>query len=286
VFWNKHPSEQFIGYLFEIINLLLITGVVFFCVKAFYGAAAATFDRIYIPGERNINKTEFKIEQPHPLSYYDTIVKRNLFKTNPEGAENLTERLDIDLLERTSLELKLWGTGIQEPGGSFAVIEDSKEKKQNLYRPGDTIQNATLTKILREKVVLRIGAKDEILEMEKAAEAPGSTTASGPSNIARSSNLIIERSTVDEAAKDINSLMKQVLIRPHPDGLSVSGIKKDSIFSNMGLKNGDIIVGVDGRDIQSVDDALALYENLKSGSGASLKIKRRGRFETIEYTIK
>jgi len=58
--------------------------------------------------------------------------------------------------------------------------------------------------------------------------------------------------------------MKQVRIRPHfkngqSDGLTLSGIRSDSIFGEMGFRNGDIIVGVDGKDIESVDDALSLY---------------------------
>ena len=53
--------------------------------------------------------------------------------------------------------------------------------------------------------------------------------------------------------------------RPHftagkSDGLLLYGIQPDSLFRKMGIKNGDIIMGVDGNEIESVDDALALYE--------------------------
>ena len=107
---------------------------------------------------------------------------------------------------------------------------------------------------------------------------------SGPKR-EKSRSITLGRATVDNAVKDINNLMKQVKIRPHPDGLSLSGIVRNSIFSKMGLKNGDVIVGLDGRDIQSVDDALELYDNLRSSSNVSVRIKRRGRYENIDYNI-
>jgi len=54
----------------------------------------------------------------------------------------------------------------------------------------------------------------------------------------------------------------------------------------MGLRNGDVITGVDGQQIETVDDALKLYENIMSTSNVEVQIKRRGREKTIQYNIK
>jgi general secretion pathway protein C len=84
--------------------------------------------------------------------------------------------------------------------------------------------------------------------------------------------------------------MKQIRIRPNfkngkPDGLRLTGIRPNSIFYNMGLKSGDVIMGVDGKNIESVDDALKFYQSLQSSSRVQLQIKRRGRLKTIDYRI-
>jgi len=42
---------------------------------------------------------------------------------------------------------------------------------------------------------------------------------------------------------------------------------------------------VDGKDIESVDDALKFYQNLQLSSKVQLQIKRRGRLKTIDYHI-
>jgi general secretion pathway protein C len=144
--------------------------------------------------------------------------------------------------------------------------------------------------ILREKVVLNVNGKDEILGIQ---EVGGSQEVRKPSReLGRTSsqNISVKRSQVDTAMKDVNTLMKQIRIRPNfkngkPDGFRLTGIRPNSIFYKMGLKSGDVIMGVDGKDIESVDDALKFYQNLQSSSKVQLQIKRRGQLKTIDYHI-
>ena len=272
-----------------LLNVLLITAAVFFMVKAFYKVAGAKIDpappskaaaRHVIPNEASTR---------HPLSDYRAVMDRNLFKTKT-GTGGRPEKLDIESLTPTDLKLKLLGTVTGDEKEAYAVIEDTAVRRQNLYKIGDTIQDATLKMILREKVVLNVNGKDEILGIEKVREerktdrSPGRKSASGYQNIT------IKRSQIDTALQDVNTLMKQVRIQPHfqngkPDGLRLTGVRPNSIFYNMGLKSGDIIMGVDGKNIESVDDALKFYQSLQSASKVQLQVKRRGRPKTIEYNI-
>jgi general secretion pathway protein C len=85
--------------------------------------------------------------------------------------------------------------------------------------------------------------------------------------------------------------MTEIVIRPHlengqPDGLALSNIKPNSIFRRMGLRNGDVLKGVDGNEIQSVDDALKLYENLKDSDSVQVTLSRRGQDRIINYNIR
>jgi general secretion pathway protein C len=84
--------------------------------------------------------------------------------------------------------------------------------------------------------------------------------------------------------------MRQARIRPHfrngqPDGITLTRIRPNSIFRRLGLRNGDIITGVDGQAIQTADDALGFYNSLKSSSNVTIQIRRRGRTKNIEYDI-
>ena len=173
-----------------------------------------------------------------------------------------------------------------------------KDKKQSLYRIDDKIQIATVKQILREKVILNSNGKDEVLDMEdktppatnKAIFPPAPMGEAQPQSPSESENVKLSRSDIQESISDMNNLMKQARIRPHftdgkPDGLTVTGVRPDSIFTKLGLQSGDIITGVDGREIQSVDDALRLYQSLKSSPNVSVQIRRRGEQKNMDYSI-
>ena len=275
---------------FNLLNLLLLTGVIFLSVKAFYTLVTANID-----SGRRLKATTRQLvphenETRHPLSYYSTVTERNLFQTNTD-VDSRPEKLDIEALEPTDLKLDLLGTITGDKKEAYAVIEDTTTKQQSLFRIGDTIQNATVKMILREKVVLNVNGKDEILKIEKNREG-SKTFNSKAAGLAteRSQNIAVKRSQMISAVKDVNNLMKQIRIRPNfrngkPDGLRLTGIRPNSIFYNMGLKSGDVLTGVNGKDIESVDDVFKLYQDLQSSSRVQLQIKRRGQLKTIDYHI-
>jgi general secretion pathway protein C len=192
--------------------------------------------------------------------------------------------------------LRLWGTVTQPDGKDYAVIEDTKTKQQDLYRLGDSIQNATVKMILREKVVLNVNDQDEILAMEETAA--NKTVALGGGQIpvpklpvsSYPGKITIDREKMENSLENLNQLMEQATIRPHiedgrPAGISITGIKPNAIFRRMRLRNGDIITGVNGRPIESVEDAIAIFENISSSSDVKLEIKRRGRQQTLDYHV-
>lgn len=271
-------------------NLLLLTGVVFFAVKAFYTVVTANID-----GGRPVKETTRALvphenEIRHPLAYYNAVADRNLFITQT-GAGGKPEKLDIENLEPTDLKLDLLGTITGDKKEAYAVIEDTTTRQQNLFRVGDTIQNAVVKMILREKVVLNVNGKDEILKIEKDREGPArSNTQASALRPGRSQNITVRRSQMESAVRDVNNLMKQIRIRPNfrngrPEGLRLMGIRPNSIFYNMGLKSGDILMGANGKPIESVEDVFNLYRNLQSSSRVELQIKRRGQLKTINYHI-
>lgn len=272
-----------------ILNILFITGAVFFMVKVFYKIATANIDYSYSSKTTARHLVPKKSTTQNELSHYQAIIERNLFKTKTETGSG-PDKLDIETLKPTDLKLKLLGTISGDKREAYAVIEDTAVKKQDLYRIGDTIQNATVKMILREKVVLNVNGKDEILGIEKVGGSQKIRKPSTELGRTSSQNITVKRSRIDTAIKDVNTLMKQIRIRPHfkngkPDGFRLTGIRPNSIFYSMGLKSGDIIMGVDGKDLESVDDALKFYQNLQSSSRVQLQIKRRGRLKTINYHI-
>ena len=285
--------------LFILVNLICITGSVYVAVNGFYESVSIRLTQIPIKTQQEFYRTGVTDTTLKPLSAYKAVLDQNLFNTR-STAEPQSKNMDVNTLEETKLDLKLWGTVSGSDRGNYAVIEDVKTRKQNLYREGDAIQTASLKEIFREKVILTVNGKDEVLQIQKpvsgrsGARFSGSssrTVAPGSTGKIRAQRISLRRSYIEQAMTNMAKLMTQVQIRPHMEegvaaGLSLSSIKPNSIFRRMGLRNGDIITGVDGRDISSVNDALGLVENLQNATSVSVQLKRRGREKNIEYSIR
>lgn len=285
-----------------IVNVLLITAGVYLGVSAVYTISGNWLSPAAMP-QALPGKVPLKQKDDHPpLSHYDSITKRNLFNTRPDAVAGPApaKAINIDNLKETDLKLKLWGTVTGEGRRAYAVIEDTKTRQQNLYRIGDSIQDATLKLILRQKVVLSVNDRDEVLGMEEAGAAKrgGSSPrvaqkrASTP-RLPVSPNprqLILKGDQIENALENLDQLMEQARIRPHieegkPSGISITGIKPNTVFRKMRLRNGDIITGVNGTPIESVEDAMQIFGDLSSAPEVQLEIKRRGRKRVLNYKI-
>jgi len=284
--------------IFTLINLACITFSSYVVVDVVYGTLSARLSAAPQQSGQNAYSIADTGTSRPALSAYNAVRERNLFSTR-SGSAPATRQVDPTTLEETKLNLKLWGTVSGNNEGDYAVIEDVKAREQNLYRVGDAVQTATLKGIFREKVVLSVNGKDEVLQMQdlksgQAAVRPGGLPVrrSGAGTRAvRAQRISLRRSYIEQSMQDMASLMTQVQIQPHmedgvPAGLALSSIKPNSIFRRMGLRNGDVITGVDGSAISSVDDALKMVDSLKSASNLTVQLKRRGIEKNIEYRIR
>lgn len=274
-----------------ILNFLVLSIVIYIGVGVFYRVVRARLRQVdtkalvvqeHVPDDKGHQKPS--------LDDYRLIIDRNIFGS-ADRAPGEVKAEEIEALEPTSMKIALLGTVTGNQQNAVAVIEETNKKKQGLYKVGDSIENAVIKMILRGKVVLRVENRDEILTMEEAAarRAKKESPASRPRE--RGTTITVSRSDIGQSLKDMNKLLSEVRIRPHfrngkPDGLALSRIKGGSIFAKLGLKNGDIVQGMNDSSIESPDDILALYEKLKSGSRVELQINRKGQTKTINYRFR
>lgn len=243
---------------------------------------------------------------------YTKIVERNIFGATEKVEQAPVEEVgQVEALEETSLQLSLLGTVAGDTGSARAIILDQRQRSQGIYRIGDSVQEAAIRQILRGKVILRHGEKDEILTMAEGEDKPKTAakadqrrrpagTARRPARArqveeisgkeAEEETISIGQDVLQNSMNDINELMTQVRVRPYfrrgkSEGLIVSQIQSDSIFAQLGLSNGDIISSVNGKQMSSPEDAFGFYNGLKSGEAVSIEITRRGQKKIITYDI-
>ena len=281
-----------------IFNLLALGMIIFLGVDLFYMIIRVQLRQVDTQKVVMHRTPGFRRDHSLPSSHYQTIIDRNIFGSMGREAEEAEaeERKEIETtLEPTSLKITLLGTVVGDRQSTLAVIKDKGKKRQDLYREGDTVQGADIRKILRGKVILRVGGRDEILTIEERAASGTEREYPGSGRIGKRTTkgdtITVSRSALQESLKDIHQLLSQARIRPYfrngkADGLAISNIKPGSFFARLGLKNGDIVQGIDGRDIRSPDDVLEVYERLRSGSRVELQIKRSGDQKIIDYEFR
>jgi general secretion pathway protein C len=68
-------------------------------------------------------------------------------------------------------------------------------------------------------------------------------------------------------------------------GFKLFSIRPGSLFSKIGLQNGDVIGRINGYEMTSPDKALEVYQKLKDSKRISVDVKRRGKPVTMDYSI-
>ena len=278
-----------------IFNLLALSILIYIGVDIFYRTICFRLTEISSVEIAEVRAPNIAHYVPRPLNSFDVIVDRNLFGSSDEASKDVqamdVEAEEIEALEPTSLKISLLGTVTGSEENARAVIEETGRKTQGLYRVGDAVQNAVVRKILWGKVVLRVGDKDEILEMEAPEPGKGGRTSSSVKTDRTGDTLTIARSEIQASLKNINKLLTQARIRPHlkdgkPDGFALSYIKANSFFTKLGLRRGDIIKSINGKQINTPEDAFSFYQALESGAPLSMEISRGGKPKTINYRFK
>jgi type II secretion system protein C len=125
-----------------------------------------------------------------------------------------------------------------------------------------------------------------------AGAAPAAPSAEGGVEKVSENKFTVERSVLDQAMGNLESLATQVRASPHKgpdgevDGFRLSAIKQGSLFSKLGIKNGDIVHAVNGTPLTSTEGAMSAYGSLKNQGSFSFEITRRNQRMTMDYDVR
>jgi general secretion pathway protein C len=245
-------------------------------------------------GERHTVRSA--VQQPRTLASYEQIVNVNIFGGDAWG----TVREEIDLesipLALDSLRLRLVGTVVGgDVRANIAFIEDLQAKSQEMYREGDQVKNVTVKRILRNSVVINTGKRDEVLTMETppAGESRPRTASARPGipprrGIDMAESMSMDRDTVESSLGDLTQLMQDAQIETYleegrPSGFRFTNIRPDSFYSRLGLRDNDVILGINGQELNDPAQFLSLKESLGGATGVALTIKREGTEQVLQY---
>lgn len=241
-------------------------------------------------------------------SYMKPIMDRSLFDSSKvgssgtaiagaEGEEQEATDLGATLILTSVAEDSRWSTAL--------ILVEGDATTPEIYVVGDALADAKVDEIARRRVyVLRQSGAREYLEIGGAAPKKKGSSTKGDDKKKRRGRIDwtegvtklsdthyqVDRSSIENGLANLDRLSRDARVVPNfvdgkSNGFKVFGIKRNSAYKTLGLKNNDVITGVNGMDLTSPDKALEVYSKLQNESSISLDIVRKGEAVTMEYDI-
>jgi general secretion pathway protein C len=287
--FSKFTGRRFWPYTLP--SLLVLGLVAYFCISAAANFLRTGRDPVLTQQSAPTETTTKTDATVRPLEDYSIIMERNLFGGSESETPALEETVsveDIPTAEK-SLGLKLIGTVAGDDAEtSFAIIDNKKTRKQELYHEGDRAGEVLIKKILRNKVIVDAGRGEELLALEleetgkKVEFSPIPQSAvRGRRTASRGQARQFDRSEVEAALGNVDRVIEELNITPFvrvgkPTGFRIGKLPRGSILIEMGLRSGDLITGVNGQAITSPEQAAEFFQTIKQGGDVTIQV-RKGR---------
>jgi len=242
--------------------------------------------------QRLSSLTGVSIPQPEPM-----VAEPSVPVVDPNAAP-VKSGLRVKLLGTLVASDKLW---------SFASVQDMGTLRSQTYMVGDRIQGAEVILIERERVIILNNSRKEFIDNQPgdgsgamptypppppmaSAPPPGNGMSSGIRAMGEN-DYEVPRSEIDRTLANLNDVAMQARIVPafkdgQAQGFKLFSIRPDSIYSKIGVQNGDVIKRINGFEMNSPEKALEVYSKLKEASRIEIELERNGSTVRKNYTIR
>ncbi len=309
--------DAFFKNYFWVVRLVVLFVAAFFVartVNAFVGNAIAPPAEALTKSRAAGPKT--KASKANRVST-EEFLNRNLFNAGRENIEEAPDGpaesesnndgpVDMDDCDASSLAANLIATFVAEtdPEASVAVFAGTgKDAEAKGLRFGDKVlDQAEIIAIQWRNVYVKNNGRCEMFSLE---EEPKKKRASPSKPVAKADTgklgegveqtadgeYSIPRSEIDNVLSNLNKVATQARIVPSfhngkANGFKLFSIRPNSLYSKIGIQNGDIVQRINGYEITSPDKALEIYSKLKDASSISVDLTRRGKSKSLSYNIR
>jgi general secretion pathway protein C len=220
---------------------------------------------------------------------------------------------DPSQISTTSLPIVLLATMVSTKSeDSYATIVNTENQKQGAYSVGDPVPGASgAIKSIHYKYIdfenngrverlVLAGATPPAVAAAPVAEQPAPTgepvddlQASIDNGIKKTgeNTYEIDKSLVDKVLANPMAVAKGARVVPavkngKPDGFKLYAIRPSSVYSKLGLTNGDTLQSINGFELTSADKALEVYTKLREATSLEVEVTRRGKPMTLKYSIR
>ena len=242
------------------------------------------------------------IKEAKSIDAYKTILERNIFNSKTLAAllAPPVRPSETTKEEKQLVPIRLVGTVAGDAEFAYAIIEDPFQKTHKIFRTNDTIApGVKLLDISRSRITIeRDGNKEDVeiasqdtTAQQRTPSPPRPFSPPVPEESPQQGTQFIDRETVTSATEDMNKLLTQARLVPNftggaADGFRIFSIVPSSIFDKVGLRNGDILHGINGAEMKDPEKAFQVYQMLKDSDRFVIDLVRAGQKMTLNYEIR
>jgi len=213
-------------------------------------------------------------------------IKNAFYTTNSKTKEELVKSkkplYKIDNMELTGIYMESKQSG-------YVVFYDKKDKKQHILSVGEVYKGYKLDHLSKyEAIFVRNGKRYRLsfknnssipIEPESLAQIPEEEP------VRLVPKKLVKKYSTDFKAiwKDIS--IKEIIKHGKIAGFRIQSVKKGSVFDQLGLQKGDIIIEVNDKPIKTYKAAFDIYQNITKYTDIKIKILRNGMEKEFNYEI-
>lgn len=259
--------QKFLPYLYLILLAFLINSIIFFILPK--------------------NGVDFVKDQSLSLNYkkygfYSNIKNDDLSQTKENNKQTIQD------LSKYNLKA-IYYSNINS---GWVVLEDNTGNESYILAYGEKLDNYVLSKLFKNYVIFEKDKKEYKLEI-KEKESSNYQESNSDLNqqvIVKNNGATVSRDYLNSYIKDVDKIWTNIEISEMKNGETIYGFKinrvnKDSVFTKIGLKEGDIIKMVNDSVLSSYADAFKIYNNIGNTKYINMEILRDNEVVELNYEI-
>ena len=256
-----------------------------------------------------------QIDTSKKINYRDvrkSVLGRNIFNSAGEVPDQ-EELLDdnetptaVEQCNKPTLDLKVVGIIYLGTDNSVVSVREASYSQSDTYRVGDLLEGHEDVQVLaieRSQMIIDNGGRRECYELKKGGKVARVSSKSSSSkrqsrkrqqrvSSASGGAVILDSAWVEaELGPGFGNIMQSARVVPNDiggriNGFKVFAIKPNTLFSKIGLRNGDIVQKINDTSLEQAEQGFALYQTFQEDQEIVFNIMRKNSPKTITVMIK